>query len=271
MRTSRIIASLALALFSSCVNPLPKGVAAHPQGLLPSQDTATTPAGFLEVEAIGSWAAREEQAMGLLRYGLAERTELYLAQDLHHSLTIPGAADPSGLGDAWIGVRHRVLEQDAEGVAHAFLAEVRIPHSDTDPNINASGLELHLAHIRDGAWGRSSWTSNVDLFFLSDPGGRPDPALGGSMTWTSPLLDIAGREVPIGLLAETGGLYHPEEDLMPAWLAAGFRIPLHPSLEIQAAWVQGIGGDGPEDRWALNIGRLVGDALLFGRNASRDS
>ncbi|MCH2106599.1 MAG: hypothetical protein MK291_08165 [Planctomycetes bacterium] len=271
MRSSLLTAALAAAIFSSCVNPLPKGVAAHPQGLLPSQDTVTTPAGFLEVEAVGSWAAREEQAMAVMRYGLGDRTEVYLAQDLHHSLTIPGAADPSGLGDAWIGVRHRVIDRDSAMVAHAFLAEVRIPHSDTDPGINADALELHLGHLRDGSWGRFDWTTNVDLFFLADPAGRPDPALGGSLTLSSPLLEIAGKKLPLALLAEAGGLYHPEEDQLPAWVAAGIRIPLHPSLELQAAWIQGLGGDAPDDRWALNLGRLVGDALLFGRSTTRDS
>ena len=216
VRSSTITATFTAALLSSCVNPMPKGVAAHPQGLLPSQDTSTTPAGFLEVEAVGSWASREEQAMGLLRYGLAKRTEIYLAQDLHHSLTIPGAADPSGLGDAWIGVRHRVLDQDQAGVAHAFLAEVRIPHSDTAPGINADALELHLAHIRDGTWGGFGWTTNVDLFFLADSSGRPDPALGGSLTASSPLLKVAKKELPLGLLAETGGLFHPEQSAAAA-------------------------------------------------------
>ena len=267
--TSTAVA-LTLAI-QSCVSPIPAGLSAHPQGLLPSQDTVTTPSGFLEIEATGSWGAQEEQAVALTRYGLADRTELYLAQDLRHSLSRPGDPTVEGLGDAWIGIRHRVIDRDSEGVAHALLAEVRIPHSDVDPSFNASGLELHLAHIRDGSWGSSGWTTNADLFFLSDPSGRPDPALGGSFTWTSDLIEVMGKRLPVGLLAEAGGLFHPEQDQAPAWLAAGLRVPLHPSLELQLAWVQGIGSDGPEDRLAINLGRLVGDALFFGARPAGDS
>lgn len=261
MSDRQLIAALLPLLVASCVGPLPKGVAVHPQGLLPSQDTSTTPRGFLELEAIGSWAATEDQAMAVLRYGLADRTEVYIAQDVHHAISNPGGPSTSGLGDAWIGMRHRVLEEDAAGVAHAFAAEIRIPHGDPDLGISASGLELHIAHIRDGQWGAIGWTTNTDLFLLADQSGRPDPALGASATATGPLLELAGRELPIGLLAEVGGLMHPEEDDLPAWLAIGLRIPVHPSLEIQAAWVNGLGGDGPEERWVFNLGRLVGDAL----------
>lgn len=254
-------AALLLLLLASCVAPLPRGVTAHPQGLLPSQDTTTTPRGFLELEAIGSWAASEDQVMAVVRYGLAEKTEVYLAQDMHHALSNPSGPNTSGLGDAWIGMRHRVIDEDASGVAHAFAAEIRIPHGDPDLGISASGLELHLAHIRDGQWGAIGWTTNTDLFLLADQSGRPDPALAASATATGPLLEVAGKQLPIGLLAEIGGLMHPEEDHLPAWVAVGLRIPVHPSLEIQTAWVEGLGGDGPEDRWVLNLGRLVGDAL----------
>ncbi len=257
----QLTAAVLSLLLASCVGSLPKGVTAHPQGLHPSQDTATTPSGFLELEAIGSWAAAEDQAMAVVRYGLAPKTELYLAQDLHHAIVDPGGPNPSGIGDAWIGMRHRVIDEDASGVAHAFAAEIRIPHGDPDLGISASGLELHLAHIRDGQWGGLGWTSNTDLFLLADQAGRPDPALAGSFTLSGPLLVAAGKRLPFALIAELGGLCHPEEDNMPAWAAVGFRVPIHPSLEIQAAWVKGIGADGPEERWVLNVGRLVGDAL----------
>lgn len=257
-------AALVALLFTSCVGALPKGVAAHPQGLLPSQDTATTPSGYLELEAIGSWADTEDQTMAVIRYGLASQTEVYLAQDLHHAINDPLGPNASGIGDVWIGMRHRIIEEDSGGVAHAVAAEVRIPHGDPDLGISASGLELHVAHVRDGSWGALSWTTNTDLFFLADEGGRPDPALGGSFTLTGPLLQVAGKRLPLALLAELGALSHPEEDDMPAWIAVGLRIPVHPSLEIQTAWVKGLGSDGPEDRWVLNLGRLVGDALDLG-------
>jgi hypothetical protein len=199
--------------------------------------------------------------MAVFRYGLEPKTEVYIAQDLHHAITDPDGPDPSGIGDAWIGIRHRLVDKDAAGVAHAFAAEVRIPHGDPDMGISASGLELHLAHIRDGQSSAFSWTTNTDLFLFADQAGRPDPALAGSLTLTGPRLRAAGKRLPLALLAELGGLYHPEEDNMPAWGAVGLIIPVHPSLEIQAAWVKGIGGDGPDERWVLNIGRLVGDAL----------
>jgi len=254
------VATLTL-LLASCVGPLPKDVAAHPQGLLPSQDTATTPNGYLELEAVGSWAAKENQAMAVIRYGLADRTEIFLAQDLHHAISVPAEPESSGIGDAWIGMRHRVIDKDVNGVTHAFGADVRIPHGDPDLGISASGLELHLAHIRDGQWGSVSWTTNTDLYLLADQNGRPDPALGGSITATGPLLKIAGRRLPLALLSELGALTHPEEDTLPGWVALGIRIPVHPALEIQAAWVKGVGRDAPEDRLVLSIGRLIGDAL----------
>lgn len=247
-----------------CVSPLPKGLSAHPQSLLPSQDTTTTPAGHLELEAVGLWADSEQTTAAVIRYGLAERTEIYLLQDLHRTLSDPAGPDPSGIGDAWIGWRHRVIDEDAAGVAHAFAAEVRLPHGDPDEGLGEGELELHIAHIRDGTWRSLDWTTNTDLRLIGDQNGRPDPALGGSITLSTPLLKTAGRVLPLAFLAEAGGLWHPEEDDSPAYIALGFRVPIHPSLELQVAWMDGIGSDGPDERWVADLGRLVGDAINLG-------
>lgn len=263
--TGQNLALIALALAGfGCVSPLPNGVAAHPQSLLPSQDTTTTPLGYLELEAIGLWADSEQTTTAVIRYGLADRTEVYLLQELHRTLTDPTGPDPSGLGDAWIGLRHRIIDEDSSGVAHAFAAEVRLPHGDADKGLGEGELELHIAYIRDGTLGGFGWTTNSDLRILGDSGGRPDPALGGSVTFTTPLIRIGGRTLPLAFLAETGGLWHPEEDDSPAWIALGIRIPIHASLELQVAWMDGIGGDGPDERWIADLGRLVGDAIHLG-------
>jgi len=253
--------SALLSLLGGCVSPLPSGLEAHPQGLLPSQDTTTTPKSHLEVEAVGLWADSEQTTTAAIRYGLTERTEAYLLQDLHRTLTVSTGPDPSGIGDAWIGLRHRLIDADADGVAHAFAAEIRIPHADPDEGLGGGELELRLLHIRDGSWGAHAWTTNTDLRLLGDDGGRPDPALGGSLTVTTPLLRMGKRTYPVGFLTEVGGLWHPEDGTYPGWVAVGLRLPVHPSLEIQLAWMDGLGPDGPDDRWIVDIGRLLGDAL----------
>lgn len=264
-QNQRIAPALTAASFAllacGCVAPLANDLSAHPQGLLPSQDTATTPKNHLELEALGLWADSERSATVALRYGLADRTEAYILQDLHRTISDPAGPDPSGIGDAWIGIRHRLIDADAAGTAHAFAAEVRLPLADPDDGLGTGELALRLSHIRDGAWRGLDWTSNSDLRLLGDSNGRPDPALGGSLTLTSPLLRFARRTLPVALLVEAGGLWHPEEDNTPGYLALGLRFPLHPSLELQVAWLEGIGGDGPDGRWLLNVGRLVGDAL----------
>lgn len=258
--------SLLIFLVSSCVGPLGAGLEAHPQGLLPSQDTSTTPAHHLELEAVGLWADSERTATAAIRYGLADRTEVYLLQDVHRTLSVPSGPDISGSGDAWLGMRHRIVDSDAAGVAHAFAAEVRLPHADPEDGLGAGELELRLLHIRDGTWRGLGWTTNTDLRLLADTAGRPDPAFGGSITLTTPLLDVGGKTLPLGLLGEAGGLWNPEQDAKPAWAALGVRIPLHPALELQIAWMEGLGPDGPDGRWVADIGRLVGDAIqLRGR------
>jgi hypothetical protein len=248
-----LLATILSIPLAACVAPLPAGVRVHPQGLLPSQDTVTTPRNHLELEAIGVWADAERTTTAAIRYGLSERTEVYILQDLHRTISDPAGPDPSGIGDGWLGLRHRLIDADASGVAHAFAAEVRLPHGDPDQGLGTGQLELRLLHLRDGTWGGYGWTTNADLRLIGDAGGRPDPAIGGSLTLTTPLLRVAGRTLPLGFLAEAGGLWHPEEDLSPTWFALGLRLPIHPSLEIQIAWM--------DDRWVANIGRLLGDTL----------
>ena len=256
-----LLALGALYLSSSCVAPLPKGLEAHPQGLLPSQDTSTTPSGFLEVEAIGLWGDAEQSTSIAMRYGLAEKTELYLLQELHHAIDTPGLAKASGVGDAWLGMRHRIIDADASGTAHAFAAEVRLPHGDPSSGLGTGQLELHLIHIRDTKWRRYDLTTNTGLKLIGDGEDRPDPALTASITLTDPLVAVAGRQLPFGLIVEAGGLWQPEATYYPAWVALGIRIPIHPSLELQIARVEGVGGWGSEAKWAISLGRLVSDAL----------
>ena len=264
MRNQRwLAASLLLVTGSACVGPLPSGVKVHPQGLLPSQDTATTPSGFIELEATGSRGDTERLATVAVRYGLAERTEIFFLQDLHKTIVDPLGPDPSGLGDAWLGLRHRLINADSSGAAHAFAAEVRLPHGDPDDGLGTGQLELHLTHIRDSSWRGIDVTTNTALWLIGDGEERADPALSGSLTLTPPMASIGGKALPFGFLGEVGGLWHPEERSSPAWVALGVRLPLHASLELQLARLEGIGGDGPEGYWALNIGRLVGDTLDF--------
>ena len=256
-----LFACAALYLASSCVAPLPKGLNAHPQGLLPSQDTSTTPNGFLEVEAINSWGETEPVASVAMRYGLAEKTELYLLQELYRAIETPGLPKTSGVGDAWLGIRHRIIESDATGTAHAFAAEVRLPHGDPELGLGTGQLELHLIHIRDTSWRRYDITTNTGLKLRGDGEDRPDPALTASLTLTDPLVSIGGQQLPFGVIAEVGGSWQPEENLYPAWAALGIRVPIHPSLELQIARIEGLGKHGPEPAWVVDLGRLVGDAL----------
>lgn len=260
--SKKILSIVCATLFwASCVAPLPKGLEAHPQGLLPSQDTSTTPNGFLEVEAISSWGETEQATSVAMRYGLAEKTELYLLQELHHAINTPGATKVSGVGDAWLGIRHRIIESDATGTAHAFAAEARLPHGDPSSGLGTGQLELHLIHIRDTKWRRYDVTTNTGLKLIGDGEDRPDPALTASITFTDPLVSIAGRQLPFGLIAEAGGSWQPEANSYPAWVALGLRVPIHPSLELQIARIEGLGRDGPEPALIIDLGRLVGDAL----------
>jgi hypothetical protein len=256
-----VLTIASLCWISSCVAPLPKGLEAHPQGLLPSQDTSTTPGGFLEVEAISSWGETEQATSVAMRYGLAERTELYLLQELHHAINTPGLAKASGVGDAWLGMRHRIIDSDASGTAHAFAAEVRLPHGDPSTGLGTGQLELHLIHIRDTSWRRYDVTTNTGVKLIGDGEDRPDPALTASVTLTDPLISVGGKQLPFGVIAEAGGSWQPEANSYPAWVALGLRVPIHPSLELQIARIEGLGRDGPEPAWIVDLGRLVGDAL----------
>ena len=258
---TNLLACVAITWASACVAPLPKGLEAHPQGLLPSQDTSTTPKGFLEIEAISSWGETEQATSVAMRYGLAEKTELYMLQELHRAISIPGAEKTSGVGDAWLGMRHRLIDSDATGTAHAFAAEVRLPHGDPSDGLGTGQLELHLIHIRDSSWRGLDLTTNTGLKLIGDGEDRPDPALTASATFTKARLSAAGKQLPFGVIAEVGGMWQPEENHSPAWAALGIRIPIHPSLELQIARIESIGSDGPEAAWIADLGRLVGDAL----------
>ena len=258
------LAYLALLGVSSCVAPLPKGLEAHPQSLLPSQDTSTTPPDFLEIEAISSQGSKEQITSVAMRYGLTSRSEIYLVQELHHAIQT-GAQSTSGTGDAWLGLRQRFANTDSAGAKHAFAAELRLPHSDPSAGLGSGQLELHVLHIRDSAWAGYDVTTNTGIKLIGDGEDRPDPALTASITLSAPLLSVAGKQLPFGVITELGGLYQPEETYYPAYAALGIRIPIHPSLELQIARVEELGGWATEPRWVISLDRLIGDSLNLRR------
>lgn len=169
MRLTSTALLLFPALLGACASMPDDAAGVTPQRPSFSSDTSTTAPGTFELEAGATLDPGDSAAVPMaLKYGVGERTEVYVGLSPYQVLERPGE-DGEGLGDTLLGLRHRFWESEADTSA-ALQLSTKLPTGDDDEGLSSGEYDLFAAGILTHAFDeRSALTAYYELGFLGDP------------------------------------------------------------------------------------------------------
>jgi hypothetical protein len=226
---------------------------ATPQRPTVSDDTSTTVADTLELEAGLSGAADGFGTPATLKYGVDGRTELFLGFEPWVVVDQPGS-DGRGFGDLVPGIRRRVVDQDGSRPSAAYEVAAKIPTANED--VGSGEIDLFASGIV--SWDDPAWsaTGYYRLGLLGEADGTDlqhvFAAAGGR-----PLVDrVSG-------FGELALLWTPAQDDEELMLTTGLSYRLHPGMVFDVGVAFGLSADAPDTTL------LVGTTINFGRQPWR--
>ena len=221
-----------------------------------SSDTNTVPEGMVELEAgvildPGDLVATPTT----LKYGVGPAAEVSVGWSPLNYLSLPGE-DEFGIGDVFLGLRHRFREEGEDRPSLAVQSVVKLPTADDGDGLGTGELDAFFAGIASKAVGKLSLTGFYQFEILGDPAGGTD--IGNSFAFA------AGQALGegIGAFAEVVFRFVPENDLDQYFTTLGATYAVSPALVLDVAVLLGL-DDAPDFQL------LVGFTHNFGRLAAR--
>lgn len=250
-----ILAAGGLLLASSCVSLDSPGLApAHPQRPTYSNDTYTTPNGMLEVEAGAAVQFRRDSSVpATLKYGMGERTEMFVGMDVARSTELPNGHTTTGFGDAWLGFRHRLRDKDEFEPGFAMQFTTKLPLASTDRDLGTGEIDFFGAIIAEKDF---KGNTGVGFYELGLLGEQAEPELD-----LQHLFAVAGY-TPISDELEGYGeasfIWRPEQDYEDLSFAGGVFYKIHPSFVLDAGLRVGLTDDAPDYQILVGLTRALG-------------
>lgn len=214
---------------------------ATPQRPTLSSNAATTAPGTLEIEAGFSGEPSGSYVIpATLKYGAGASTEVFgtwIPWQRLRGIT----DDEAGIGDLFLGLRHRFVEQDGARPAVAIQPSVLLPVTDADRGLTDGEPGFLLAGM--ATWDGPDLAANA--YYELDLLGKPEgpglraahlPALDGA--WKA-----GGGWTPF---AEIAGFFVPDQDVEAGFGTLGLAWSPCPELVLDAGARAGIGDDAPD-------------------------
>ncbi|MCP3916639.1 MAG: hypothetical protein GY711_13870 [bacterium] len=225
--------TLALLLTLPACTTTGETFVAKPQRPTFSSDTSTTGEGSVEFEAGVALDPGDAFALpATAKYGLSDKSELFIGLPLY-ALIDESGGDPEGVGDLFIGTRHRVWEEDPTSVA--FQLATKLPTGDS--SLSTDEVDFFAAGIlTHGMNAKTSVTAYYELGYLGDPDGDADVqnALAGAAAYA-----LDDETTLFGELAEIFG----PEDVDPIFTTLGVAHALEPNVIVDVAVAVGLNDD----------------------------
>jgi hypothetical protein len=251
-------ALLLAPLLTACTVDRAYQTSATPQRPTVSYDTHTTATGTVELEA--GFAIDPNDRFGspaLLKYGVDERTELFLGFEPYVTVDRPGS-DGHGFGDLMPGIRRRVMDQDGSTPAAAYLVAAKIPTADEDEGIGTGEVDLFAAGIV--GWDDAAWSA----YGMYQLGLLGEPTDGG--TDLQHVLTAAGSrpiDNRLSAFGELAFLWTPEQDDEDLLGTLGIAYAYQPGMVFDLGLTLGLSQDAPDAVFQ------IGTTINFGPQAWR--
>lgn len=249
-----VCAATLLATLGACGAP-PRDRHVQPQRPTIANDTATTPEDVLEVEfglaADPRSPTRDVDAPLLLKLGLGSRTELFGGIGVLRSVD-----GEDGLGDAVVGLRHRLRDETYEAPATAFQLSTKLPAASESRGLGSGGIDFFAAGIHTRTIDRTAFTLFYQAGLVSQVQGVGQDlelALAGLVK-----ADLTRRMIGFG---EVAGVFQPENDLESISLTVGGAFRYAPWMYLDLGLSVGLTDDAPDVLVLLGLTRNVGRIL----------
>jgi hypothetical protein len=240
-------------------DPITRG-AATPQRPTFYSSTATTAVGTMELEAGYETAPSDgdRSVPTTLKFGLSQNSELFFDWPVYEKIDTPGGGTASGVGDVSVGMRQRLLDEDAYQPAIALQAKTKIPAGSNDPFLTNDGIDFFgaIAVDKNLTWGQV--IGFYELGFLSDPTGRGTDLQHLLSGGTSHRLDEQ-----FGLFSELAFFHGVESGHRPYYVTGGGQYFLDEHTVFDAGLRFGLNSDAQE--WVFLIGVTTNFGDLFSR------
>lgn len=250
---ARLLLGVSLAL-SSC-GAAPKDRHVQPQRPTLGVDTSTTPEDELELELGAAFKPnrprRDAQLPATLKLGLGPRTELFGGLSLWRSL-----GDEEGLGDARLGLRHRLWNESYDRPATAFQLATKLPAADEGEGLGSGEIDFFVAGIHTRTVDRTAFTLFYQMGLLgeAEKSGQDIELALSSMADT----DLTPR---LAAFAELAGVFQPENDLESVSLNVGCAYRYAPWLYLDLGLSIGLTSDAPDVLLLVGLTRNLGRVL----------
>ena len=224
-----------------CTNFKVEPQAATPQRPTLSADTATTAPGTFELEAGGQIDPHDSWGIPVtLKWGMSTGAELFVGWTPYEveNRTGPNA---SGVGDTFVGLRYRFLEETRAAPAAALQLTTKLPTGDENDGLSTGEVDFLAAVILDKQVGQVSTTLFYQLGVLGEPDDADtDIEHSIALAGTFPMVD------QWALYGELAAVEIPEQDLNEILATAGFMYTVRKDLVLDVGVVVGLNHDAPD-------------------------
>lgn len=227
----------ALALSCAAVD---QRAAVTPQRPTLSSSTSTTSMGTLEIESGGVWDPNDRFSLPLTaKWGLSPTTEVFVGWSPAEYLVRDGE-DGSGIGDSYLGMRHRFIEAAKGAPSWAFQLSTKLPSGDETEGLSSGEIDTFGALIASQSFEQFNGTAFYQLGLLGEPGG-PGTDFEHSLAVAADT-QVAERWSVFGELATQ---LVPERDHEPVFVTLGTSYTRRKDSVFDVAVSFGLNDDAP--------------------------
>ena len=263
MRSPLLVAAIALC---GAAIPIRAQDAANPRAVQPERPTVATHAhtvapGYVELEAglEGDRYARNERALVapiVLKVGLASHLQLNLGTTQFTS--VPAIGQGSGMGDVSIGLKWRLLDDDALLGDFAVLPTLKLATGSVDRGTGTGTQDVGITLISSRELGPVAMDLNATYTRIGSANGI---SAGKAALWTASFGFPVARQ--LGWVAEVFGVPTIDGSGAPSSVEflTGPTWLVSPALNLDLGLITPIHGDRPNALYAglvWNAGRIPG-------------
>ncbi len=255
-RFHALYAPLPLLLAGACIGPGDSADAVvHNQRPFISSDSRTTPAQHMEIETGAQIDPGDRvDTPTFLKYGLGPRSEVFAGLSpysmVDHDEVLP---DGSGLGDSWVGLRHRLRDRDMYYPGVGFELKTKLPTAKPSKGIGTGEMDFFGSINGTQTYRGADVTGYYQLGLLGEI-----EAAGTDLEHTGAIQARSPFDQRLTGLGEVAFVWAPERDREELTLLLGTSYLLDSYTLFDIGLRLGLTSDAPELQLVFGLSRTLG-------------